>query len=40
MAVALVAVGVIAFATAVLIGFSASSNTRIAELATHGSGRA
>lgn len=40
LAVALVAVGVIAFATAVLIGFSASSNTRIAELATHGSGRA
>lgn len=40
LAVALVAIGVIAFSTAVLIGFTASSNTRIAELATHGSGRA
>jgi putative hemolysin len=40
LALALVAVGVIAFSTAVLIGFSASSNTRIAELATLGSGRA
>ena len=40
LALALVAVGVIAFSTAVLIGFSASSNTRIAELATQGSGRA
>jgi putative hemolysin len=37
---ALIAVGVIAFSTAVLIGFSASSNTRITELATQGSGRA
>ena len=37
---ALVAVGVIAFSTAVLIGFAASSNTRITELATQGSGRA
>ncbi len=40
LAVALVAIGVIAFATAVLIGFAASSHTRITELATHGSGRA
>ncbi|MGI8857385.1 MAG: hemolysin family protein [Thermomicrobiales bacterium] len=40
LALALVAVGVIAFSTAVLIGFTASSNTRIAELATQGSGRA
>ncbi len=40
LALALVAVGVIAFSTAVLIGFTASSNTRIAELATQGSHRA
>ncbi len=40
LAVALIAVGVIAFSTAVLIGFAASSHTRISELATHGSGRA
>ena len=40
LALALVAVGVIAFSTAVLVGFSASSNTRITELATQGSGRA
>jgi CBS domain containing-hemolysin-like protein len=40
LAVALMAIGVIAFATAVLIGFAASSHTRITELATHGSGRA
>lgn len=38
--IAFVATGVIAFATAVLIGFAASSHTRITELATHGSGRA
>jgi CBS domain containing-hemolysin-like protein len=38
--VALIAIGVIAFATAVLIGFAASSHTRITELATNGSGRA
>jgi len=38
--VALIAIGVIAFATAVLIGFAASSHTRISELATQGSGRA
>ncbi len=40
LAVALIAIGVIAFATAVLIGFAASSHTRISELATQGSGRA
>lgn len=40
LAIALVAVGVIAFSTAVLIGYAASSNTRISELATGGSGRA
>lgn len=40
LAVALVAIGVIAFSTAVLVGFAASSHTRITELATHGSGRA
>jgi putative hemolysin len=40
LALALVAVGVIAFSTAVLVGFSASSNTRIAELAVQGSGQA
>lgn len=40
LAVALLAVGVIAFSTAVLIGFAASSNTRIAELATQRGGRA
>ncbi len=40
LAVALFAIGVIAFATAVLIGFAASSHTRISELATQGSGRA
>jgi putative hemolysin len=40
LALALVAVGVIAFSTAVLVGFSASSNTRIAELAMQGSGQA
>lgn len=40
LAAALIAVGVIAFSTAVLIGFSASSHTRISELATQGSGRA
>jgi len=40
LAVALIAIGVIAFSTAVLIGFAASSHTRIAELATHGSGHA
>ncbi|MHB8647637.1 MAG: CNNM domain-containing protein, partial [Thermomicrobiales bacterium] len=38
--VALIAIGVIAFSTAVLIGFAASSHTRIAEMATHGSRRA
>ncbi len=40
LAVALFSVSVIAFSTAVLIGFTASSNTRITELATQGSGRA
>lgn len=40
LAVALIAVGVIAFSTAVLIGFAASSHIRIAELATHDNGRA
>src|SRR5947209_6657745 len=39
LAVALLAVGVIAFATAVLIGFSASTNTRITELAMQRGGR-
>ena len=38
--VAIAAIGVIAFATAVLIGFAASSHVRISELATHESGRA
>ncbi len=40
LAVAFLMVGVIAFSTAVLVGYAATSNTRISELATQGNGRA